>query len=107
MEGYNTEREQKLIDLPKSGLEERDTLLQKQEELTSELKSLRATADASAAEVKRLTKCAELLEASLDSANVERKQLDMELAEARQKWEQFQTDLRMAMRVANNLKTKP
>lgn len=52
--------------------------------MTSELKSLRATADASAAETERLTKCVELLEASVDAANVERKQLDMELAEARQ-----------------------
>jgi len=52
--------------------------------LTSELKSLRATADASAAETERLTKCVELLEASVDAANIERKQLDMELAEARQ-----------------------
>ncbi|XP_071633000.1 uncharacterized protein [Temnothorax longispinosus] len=82
--GYNTEREQKLVDLLKSAQEERETLLQKQEELTSELKSLRATADASAAETERLTKCVELLEASVDAANVERKQLDMELAEARQ-----------------------
>ncbi|XP_018358762.1 PREDICTED: cytospin-A isoform X2 [Trachymyrmex cornetzi] len=82
--GYNTEREQKLVDLLKSAQEERETLLQKQEELTSELKNLRATADASAAETERLTKCVELLEASVDAANVERKQLDMELAEARQ-----------------------
>ncbi|KYN03262.1 PREDICTED: cytospin-A-like isoform X1 [Cyphomyrmex costatus] len=82
--GYNTEREQKLVDLLKSAQEERETLLQKQEELTSELKNLRATADASAVETERLTKCVELLEASVDAANIERKQLDMELAEARQ-----------------------
>ncbi|XP_036147555.1 cytospin-A isoform X2 [Monomorium pharaonis] len=82
--GYNTEREQKLVDLLKSAQEERETLLQKQEELTNELKNLKATADASAAEVERLTKCVELLEASVDAANVERKQLDIELTEARQ-----------------------
>ncbi|KAL6433193.1 hypothetical protein ACFW04_006431 [Cataglyphis niger] len=82
--GYNTEREQKLVDLLKSAQEEREALLQKQEELTSELKNLRATADASAAETERLTKCLELLEASVDAANTERKQLDIELIEARQ-----------------------
>ncbi|XP_012214974.1 cytospin-A-like isoform X2 [Linepithema humile] len=82
--GYNTEREQKLVDLLKSAQEEREALLLKQEELTSELKNLRATADVSAAETERLTKCVELLEASVDAANNERKQLDMELAEARQ-----------------------
>ncbi|XP_011258123.1 cytospin-A isoform X2 [Camponotus floridanus] len=82
--GYNTEREQKLVDLLKSAQEEREALLQKQEELTSELKNLRTTADASAAETERLTKCLELLETSVDAANIERKQLDIELTEARQ-----------------------
>ncbi|KAG7212091.1 hypothetical protein KM043_012443 [Ampulex compressa] len=82
--GYNTEREQKLVDLLKSAQEERESLLQKQEELTSELKTLRAAADASAAETERLTKCVHLLEATVDAANTERKQLDIELAEARQ-----------------------
>ncbi|XP_024943276.1 cytospin-A isoform X2 [Cephus cinctus] len=83
-QGYNTEREQKLVDLLKSAQEERESLLSKQEELTSELKSLRATADASATETERLTKRVHLLESTVDAANVERKQLDQELAEARQ-----------------------
>ncbi|XP_017791275.1 PREDICTED: cytospin-A isoform X2 [Habropoda laboriosa] len=82
--GYNTEREQKLVDLLKSAQEERESLLQKQEELTSEVKTLRAAAEASAAETERLTKCVHLLESSEETANLERKQLDMELAEARQ-----------------------
>ncbi|XP_020277506.1 cytospin-A-like isoform X1 [Pseudomyrmex gracilis] len=82
--GYNTEREQKLVDLLKSAQEEREALLQKQEELTCELKNLRATADASAAEAQRLAKCVELLEASMNVTIVERKQLDKELAETRQ-----------------------
>ncbi|XP_076639477.1 uncharacterized protein LOC143351615 isoform X1 [Colletes latitarsis] len=82
--GYNTEREQKLVDLLKSAQEERESLLQKQEELTSELKSLRAAAEVSAAETERLTKCVHLLESTVDATNTERKQLDMELAEARQ-----------------------
>ncbi|XP_029167714.1 cytospin-A isoform X2 [Nylanderia fulva] len=82
--GYNTEREQKLVDLLKSAQEEREALLQKQEELTNELKNLRATGDASAVETERLTKCVELLEASVDTTNIERKQLDIELMEARQ-----------------------
>ncbi|XP_071874082.1 uncharacterized protein isoform X4 [Bombus fervidus] len=82
--GYNTEREQKLVDLLKSAQEERESLLQKQEELTSEVKSLRAAAEVSAAETERLTKCVHLLESSVETASIERKQLDMELAEARQ-----------------------
>lgn len=59
-------------------------MLQKQEELTSELKSLRTAAEVSTAETERLTKCVHLLESTMDIANIERKQLDMELAEARQ-----------------------
>nr|XP_034185052.1 cytospin-A-like isoform X2 [Osmia lignaria] len=82
--GYNTEREQKLVDLLKSAQEERESLLQKQEELTLEVKSLRAAAEVSAAETERLTKCVHLLESSVEAANIERKQLDLELAEARQ-----------------------
>ena len=68
----------------RSAQEERESLLQKQEELTSELKTLRAAAEASATETERLTKCVQLLESTVDAASVERKQLDMELAEARQ-----------------------
>lgn len=59
-------------------------MLQKQEELTSELKSLRAAAEINATETERLTKCVHLLESSVETANIERKQLDMELTEARQ-----------------------
>ncbi|XP_043796906.1 cytospin-A-like isoform X5 [Apis laboriosa] len=82
--GYNTEREQKLVDLLKSAQEERESLLQKQEELTSELKNLRAAAEINVTETERLTKCVHLLESSVETANIERKQLDMELTEARQ-----------------------
>lgn len=112
--GYNTEREQKLVDLLKvtnykqatiffystlfrrvylnvflffylqSAQEERETLLQKQEELTAELKGLRVTAEASSTEIDRLTKRVHFLESTIDAANGERKQLDLELAHARQ-----------------------
>ncbi|KOX72039.1 Cytospin-A [Melipona quadrifasciata] len=82
--GYNTEREQKLVDLLKSAQEERESLLQKQEELTSEVKNLRAAAEVNAAETERLIKCVHLLESSVETASIERKQLDMELTEARQ-----------------------
>ncbi|XP_066584014.1 cytospin-A isoform X7 [Prorops nasuta] len=82
--GYNTEREQKLVDLLKSAQEERESLLQKQEELSSELKNLRSTADASLIETERLRKCVNLMESTVETVNIERKQIDIELAEARQ-----------------------
>ena len=87
----------KLIDLQKlfkfyyiiyifiqSAQEERESLLRKQEELNNELKALRGTADASTAEVEQLTKRVHFLESSIDAANVERKLLDIELAESKQ-----------------------
>lgn len=52
--------------------------------MTSELKNLRTTADANATEAERLRKCVHLLESTIETVNIERKQLDVELAEARQ-----------------------
>lgn len=48
------------------------------------MKNLRATADASAVETERLRKCVEVLESAVDAANIERKQLDLELTGTRQ-----------------------
>ncbi|XP_033211830.1 cytospin-A isoform X1 [Belonocnema kinseyi] len=82
--GYNTEREQKLVDLLKSAQEERESLLEKQEELTSELKNLRATVEAITTESDSLTKRVHFLESTIDAVNVEKKVLDLELAESKQ-----------------------
>ncbi|XP_023315426.1 cytospin-A isoform X2 [Trichogramma pretiosum] len=84
VKGYNTEREQKLVDLLKSAQEERESLMCKQEELTAELKALHSTSEASNNEVERLSKRVHLLETSIDASNVERKLLDLELAESKQ-----------------------
>ncbi|XP_011301311.1 cytospin-A isoform X2 [Fopius arisanus] len=82
--GYNTEREQKLVDLLKSAQEERESLLQKLEELSSELKVLRSSAEASTGEAERLTKRVHHLEVAVEAGSAERKQLDVELVGARQ-----------------------
>ncbi|CAB0030883.1 unnamed protein product [Trichogramma brassicae] len=84
VKGYNTEREQKLVDLLKSAQEERESLMCKQEELTAELKALHSTSEASNNEVERLSKRVHLLETSIDASNAERKLLDLELAESKQ-----------------------
>lgn len=52
--------------------------------MTTELKCLRASAETSANESERLAKRVHYLESAVDAGNVERKQLDIELAEARQ-----------------------
>ncbi|XP_052125876.1 uncharacterized protein LOC113217371 isoform X3 [Frankliniella occidentalis] len=78
------EREQKLVELLKSGQEEREALLVKQDELTSELVELRAAADSHVAENARLTDRVRLLESTVDATHAERKHLDQELALAKE-----------------------
>lgn len=59
-------------------------MLRKQEELTGELKALRSSAETSSNETERLAQRVHLLESTVDASNVERKQLELELAEAKQ-----------------------
>lgn len=67
-----------------SAQEERESLLQKQEELVSELKVLRTAAEASGLEVERLTKRVHFLESTIDAANVDKKLFDLETAQSKQ-----------------------
>ncbi|KAJ1520153.1 hypothetical protein ONE63_004369 [Megalurothrips usitatus] len=78
------EREQKLVELLKSGQEEREALLVKQEELTTELMELRGAADSHVTECARLADRVRLLESTVDATHAERKQLDQELALAKE-----------------------
>ena len=64
--------------------EERETLLLKQEELTSQLTDLRQTADLQGQEASRLADRVRLLESTVDATHAERKQLDQELALAKE-----------------------
>ncbi|XP_051171469.1 cytospin-A isoform X2 [Leptopilina boulardi] len=82
--GYNTEREQKLVDLLKSAQEERESLLEKQEELNSELKNFRATVETITSEADSLTKRVQFLESAIEAVNIEKKVLDLELTESKQ-----------------------
>jgi chromosome segregation ATPase len=79
-----TEREQKLVELLKSSQEEREVLLLKQEELTGELSELRQSGDLQAEEATRLAERVQLLESTVDATHAERKQLDQELAIAKE-----------------------
>jgi len=79
-----TEREQKLVELLKSSQEEREALLLKQEELTGELSELRQSADLQAEGATRLAERVQLLESTVDATHAERKQLDQELAIAKE-----------------------
>lgn len=52
--------------------------------MTSELKNLRATVEAITTEADSLTKRVHFLESTIDAVNVEKKVLDLELAESKQ-----------------------
>jgi predicted nuclease with TOPRIM domain len=56
----------------------------KQEELTGELSELRQSADLQAEEATRLAERVQLLESTVDATHAERKQLDQELAIAKE-----------------------
>ncbi|CAD6216038.1 GSCOCG00011246001-RA-CDS [Cotesia congregata] len=104
--GYNTEREQKLVDLLKSAQEERESLLCKQEELTSELKSLRASAETNANELERLVKHVHHLELIVDSDNLERKQLSSELTEVKQESANKSLEINRLVTLLENARAK-
>jgi predicted nuclease with TOPRIM domain len=67
-----------------SAQEERETLLLKLEDLTSQLTELRQSADVQAEEAGRLADRVRLLESTVDATHAERKQLDQELALAKE-----------------------
>jgi chromosome segregation ATPase len=67
-----------------SAHEEREMLLLKQENLTGQLTELRQSADLQAEEVGRLADRVRLLESTVDATHAERKQLDQELALAKE-----------------------
>nr|CAD7394456.1 unnamed protein product [Timema cristinae] len=79
-----TEREQKLVDLLKSAQAERDSLLLKQEEMSSQLIELRQTNDMKEEELVMLKKRVFLLESTVDKTHQERSSLDQELALAKE-----------------------
>ncbi|XP_057341602.1 cytospin-A isoform X1 [Microplitis mediator] len=104
--GYNTEREQKLVDLLKSAQEERESLLCKQEELTSELKCLRQSAEMSATELERLVKHVHHLELVIDTSNIEKKQLSSELIEVKQESANKSLEINRLVTLLENARSK-
>jgi vacuolar-type H+-ATPase catalytic subunit A/Vma1 len=67
-----------------SAQEEREVLLLKQEELSSQLTELQQSADLQGDEAGRLADRVRLLESTVDATHAERKQLDQELALAKE-----------------------
>lgn len=85
-----TEREQKLLDLLKTGQEEREAM---HEELQSDIKELRKALEAATNEKLRLLERISLLESTLDASTAERKQIDAEILRAREESSQRQIEI--------------
>lgn len=83
-QGAGSEREQRLVELLKGAQDEREALLQQHEQLGSQAQDARQSAASQAAEADRLRDRVRLLESTLDATHAERKQLEQELAVARE-----------------------
>ncbi|KAB0791235.1 hypothetical protein PPYR_03035 [Photinus pyralis] len=100
------DREQKLVALLKSAQEERETLLLKQEQLANELQDARASNVEHAAEIEQLTERVRTLESTLDAKHAEHKQIDQELALAKDQCSGRQIEINRLTDLLENARTK-
>lgn len=105
-EAANNEREHKLLELLKNAQDERETLLVKQKELSSEVNELRGSADKSHAENRRLINRISILESSLDANSAERKQIESQLYQAKEEAAQKQIELSHLSTLLDNARAK-
>ncbi|XP_004519187.1 cytospin-A isoform X2 [Ceratitis capitata] len=102
----SSERERKLLDLIKSSQDERETILVKQEELNAELQELRQQLDAALAECTRTRERNALLDSTVDAANAERKQMDAQLAQAKEEISQRSIEMSRLSTLLENARSK-
>jgi cytospin len=82
--GGTTDREQKLVDLLKNAQDERENLMQKQEELNSELHEMRNALDAAATDKSRMRERIGVLDSTVDAANAEKKEIELQLMKTKE-----------------------
>lgn len=100
------EREQKLVELLKSTQEEREGLLLKQEQLSNELQEVRSINGEQSVEIEQLSERVRTLECTLDAKHAEHKQLDQELAIARDQSSGRQIEINRLTDLLENARTK-
>lgn len=99
------ERE-KLVELLKSAQEEREGLLLKQEQLTSELQETRTVNIENVTLIEQLSDRVKTLESTLDAKHAEHRQLDQELALARDQCSGRQIEINRLTDLLENARTK-
>ncbi|XP_044261248.1 COP1-interactive protein 1-like isoform X2 [Tribolium madens] len=100
------EREQKLVDLLKKAQEEREALLVKQEQLGNELEDARSGNLIQNEEIGQLSERVKTLESTLDAKHAEHKQLDQELAQAKDQSSSRQIEINRLKDLLENARTK-
>lgn len=100
------EREQKLVELLKSAQEEREGLLLKQEQLNNEVQETRAINAEQCAKIDQLSERVRTLESTLDAKHAEHKQLDQELAIAKDQCSGRQIEIDRLTDLLENARTK-
>lgn len=78
----------------------------KQEELSSELSDLRRTSDCCIQENSHLNERVRVLESSIDATHTERKQLDLELARAKEESSSRQIEISRLTTLLDNARAK-
>ncbi|XP_072394355.1 uncharacterized protein spdi isoform X2 [Diabrotica undecimpunctata] len=100
------EREQKLVDLLKSAQEEREGLLVKLEQLNNELQEARSGIIDKDEQIGQLRDRVRTLECTLDAKHAEHKQLDQELAQAKDQCSGKQIEINRLTDLLDNARTK-
>lgn len=101
-----TEREQKLMDLLKSAHDERESMFIKHDDLQSDIKNMRSALEMATNEKLRLIERISLLESALDGTASERKQIDIELLQAREESSQRQIEICRLTTLLENARSK-
>lgn len=100
------DREQKLVDLLKGAQDERESLLVKQEQINSELQEAKSCNMEQADKIEQLTERVRTLEGALDAKHAEHRQLDQELAIAKDQCSGRQIEINRLTDILENARTK-
>lgn len=100
------DREQKLVDLLKGAQDERETLLVKQEQINSELQEAKSCNMEQADKIEQLTERVRTLEGALDAKHAEHRQLDQELAIAKDQCSGRHIEINRLTDILENARTK-
>lgn len=101
-----TEREQKLLDLLKNAQDERESMFIKHDNLQSDIKNMRSALEMATNEKIRLIERIGLVESALDASAAERKQIDVDLIQAREESSQRQIEISRLTTLLENARSK-